>query len=366
MNIPATNVFDQSLSQYDNFAVASSKLSEAKQLMEQKRYEAAVDFAEEALRLATFSKATNMHFSVVKFYYAFADMLMMKFLLVEAELGNEVALINQKKGELFGVKPSSASASPKNLPSASPATLEIIKAAAAKAAPVSQDMEDEEMSNEEPEMVVEAKVEEKKKDYPITIIQDELQIAWESLETARLISEIELSSVPNESSKKVQVAEALGRIFMRMGDLLVMRGKAAEGILEYKKALEVRQGTAEGVSRDLAETYCLLGMAYMAIQKKDSALESFDNAKRIVESLLAKLLNTADAETEKLLDAFVDSSNQTAKKLQDILRVICQKVISCGVMHRSQHWAAYQLWTNSWCRWGLPQKSADPKFSPLQ
>jgi len=329
MSIPATTpMFDQNYVQYDKLALANNKLTEAKQLMEMKRYDAAVDLTQEALSLATDSKTIDKNFPAAKFYYAFADMILTKLLLIESELGNNVNQIDLKKESILGSKVSTPSTSPKSKATASPSILEIIKTAATKNVPVgNRDIEDEEFSNNEvQEPPTDAKVEEKKEDKPVAVVQDELQIAWEHLETARLISEVELSAVPNESEEKAQVSETLGSIFMRLGDLLMMRGQVIEAIKEYKKALEIRQSASEKVNRNIAETYCSLGLAYSTIGKKDCALENFDNAKRLIEPFLAKLLKVKEIDTKKLLEAFVDSSNQLAKKLQDALRMICRKV----------------------------------------
>lgn len=345
MNVPAPYlIFDQNYLQQDKLALANTKLNEAKQLMEMKRYDVAADLAGIALQLATETKTIDKNFPAVKFYYACADMILTKLLLIESELSYEVNQIKLKKDNILGIKVITPSTTPKSNSEASPATLDIIKAAATKGAPlVARDYEEEEQSqNEVHPPTNDIKVEEKKEDKPVAVIQDELQVAWEYLETARLISEIELSAVPNNSKEKAQVSEALGCIFMRMGDLLVMRGQITEGISEYKKALEIRQSDPQQYNRNIAETYCSLGMAYMSIAKRDQALESFDNAKRIIEPFLAKQLKVKEIDTKKLLDAFVDSGNIVAKKLQDVLKMIWRKVSSLyHILDHTIGWNGY-------------------------
>ena len=169
--------------------------------------------------------------------------------------------------------------------------------------------------------------EEKKEEEPVKVINDKMQIAWENFEAARLISERELAKMTDDASNKENVMRTLGHIFMRLGDLLVFEGKIEEGILEYKKALEIRESSKEQNERDLAETYCSLGTAYASIEKKSEALENLNNSKKLISGYLAKILNISTGSDDYLINAFVDSSNQAAKKCQEVLIELTKKVI---------------------------------------
>eukprot|EP00547_Thalassionema_nitzschioides_P009427 CAMPEP_0194226912 /NCGR_PEP_ID=MMETSP0156-20130528/42588_1 /TAXON_ID=33649 /ORGANISM="Thalassionema nitzschioides, Strain L26-B" /LENGTH=433 /DNA_ID=CAMNT_0038959379 /DNA_START=68 /DNA_END=1369 /DNA_ORIENTATION=+ len=93
---------------------------------------------------------------------------------------------------------------------------------------------------------------------------DDSQIAWENLETARLITArmIELSK-EGERRKKLELD--LSQVHLRLGDLQRANGRYSEAIADYLKCLELRQPHLGFYNRKVADTHYNLGLSYMSL-----------------------------------------------------------------------------------------------------
>lgn len=89
---------------------------------------------------------------------------------------------------------------------------------------------------------------------------DDLQIAFECLETARRLYE----KFPSESSDA-----RLAEIRIRIGDLKRFNNDESGAIEEYKKALDIREVICEPHERDLSEVHFNLAQAYVYLGKGD-------------------------------------------------------------------------------------------------
>jgi tetratricopeptide (TPR) repeat protein len=90
---------------------------------------------------------------------------------------------------------------------------------------------------------------------------DDSQIAWENLETARLIV---VKLVASDPSNKKLVLD-LAQIHMRLGDLQRYNGRYLEAVQDYLQCLELRQPVLGPYDRKLASTHYNLGLVYMLL-----------------------------------------------------------------------------------------------------
>ena len=89
-----------------------------------------------------------------------------------------------------------------------------------------------------------------------------MQIAWENMETARVIAEKRRNEVSKDSEAYKEAAKLAARIYMSIGEILSMQEREEreeEALQEFTKALALRLEVEKADSRELAETYFTLG-----------------------------------------------------------------------------------------------------------
>jgi hypothetical protein len=102
---------------------------------------------------------------------------------------------------------------------------------------------------------------------------DDLQIAWENLETARRITQL---IVDNATTSIPEIQLDLSRIHLRLGDLARANGQHFQAIVEYEICLDMRKALFGLYHNKLSEVQFVLAQAYMMFaseaDKEDSEL----------------------------------------------------------------------------------------------
>jgi tetratricopeptide (TPR) repeat protein len=102
---------------------------------------------------------------------------------------------------------------------------------------------------------------------------DDLQIAWENLDVARLILE--------KSSEGYE--QLLSSVYIRLGDLMRLEERPADAVTEYMKALSLREKICSSNDRDLCDVYFCLAVAYVDLSSKVEEMEVKDRKKDALE-----------------------------------------------------------------------------------
>jgi len=92
---------------------------------------------------------------------------------------------------------------------------------------------------------------------------DDSQIAWENLETARLILDKMISSSEEKRLRKLRLD--LSQIHLRLGDLQRFNGRYAEAATDYEKCITIREKYFGPYHRKVADTHYNLGLTYMSM-----------------------------------------------------------------------------------------------------
>lgn len=128
----------------------------------------------------------------------------------------------------------------------------VSEAEAAAAAPVADASAEEEPSAEAPP--------------PAEANVEDMEIAWENLDTARNILEATLASsdmkLTTEFESKLQLD--LAQILLREGDLQRMNGRYSEAIMDYEACLGLRKLLLPPFDRKIADAQYNLGLSYLS------------------------------------------------------------------------------------------------------
>mmetsp|Transcript_25161 Transcript_25161/g.35440 ORF Transcript_25161/g.35440 Transcript_25161/m.35440 type:complete len:534 (+) Transcript_25161:112-1713(+) len=109
---------------------------------------------------------------------------------------------------------------------------------------------------------------------------DDLQIAWENLESARhIVSELISSSSPAMPETKDQKLKLdLAQIHLRLGDLQRTNGRYMDAISDYTSCLELRKPILGEYDRKVADAYYMLGLvSNMLASEGDKQLDEQKN-----------------------------------------------------------------------------------------
>lgn len=254
------------------FPQALQQLAKGKSLLAASDYEAAVQAIGEALEIATRLKG-ELDTDLGDFYYANGNALLCRY---EESVQDQVmpgeplqeAVLNQE------TTPADTDAKP-----------------AAESDVVGLEAEIASAGSESAEEVEESKVEEDPSEV------DELQLAWENLETARVIY---LNSTR---------ADELIKVHVRLGDLEVVRQSYLSAQEEYHKALNLMD--PDTPSRKLAEVYYLLGSTNLAVPEHESeAVDYFDRAMATLEQLKSESRETMEGLIKEIQEKREDAVEQ--------------------------------------------------------
>ena len=253
------------------FPQALQLLAKGKSLLAAADYEAAVQAMGEALEIATSLKG-ELDNDLADFYYANGNALLCRY---EESVQDQVLPGEPLQEVVLNQEASSTNADTKP--------------------PVEPDSEQQaEIASEGSggeEEVEENKAEEDSSDV------DELQLAWENLETARVI----YVNFPS--------GDELIKVHVRLGDLEVIRQSYPSAQEEYQKALNLMD--PETPSRKLAEVYYLMGSTSLAVPERESeAVEYFDKAMATLDQLTTESRGTIEELIKEIKEKREDAMEQ--------------------------------------------------------
>jgi hypothetical protein len=100
---------------------------------------------------------------------------------------------------------------------------------------------------------------------------DDLQIAWENLETARRITQC---IVDNATTSIPEIQLDLSRIHLCLGDLARANGQHFQAIAEYEICLDMRKALFGLYHNKLSEVQFVLAQAYMMVASEADKVDS--------------------------------------------------------------------------------------------
>lgn len=100
---------------------------------------------------------------------------------------------------------------------------------------------------------------------PSAAVED-MEIAWENLDTARNITERLAASIESSSqdARYTKLQIDLAQILLREADLQRLNGRYADAIPDYTRCLELRQQYLPSLDRQLADVQYMLGLANLS------------------------------------------------------------------------------------------------------
>jgi len=295
------------------------------QITEKKAYEVIIDDAQRAL-VSSFSYDGNDYkYENAKLYFAYADAILEKLECTEAEFGeslreiltkNKAAILclpnesedskNEQDTDQI-IKKSKLDKKSDSKKSKQNIKLGLIKKAAKGSVPSNPFGDNPEESESEDENKEDAMESEKMKklaldleeqrlraEKPTPVYKDDLQIAWECLEAARLITENQITKIDQKENQTDynKCKKALGIVRMRLGDVLIMKGDNTKAIKEYDEALKLLKENKKENLKELASLYWSMGI----FEEKNTKF--IQKARHIIEKMICEITNQ---KYEKLL-----------------------------------------------------------------
>jgi HAT1-interacting factor 1 len=152
--------------------------------------------------------------------------------------------------------------------------------------------------------------------------EDDMQLAWEILDLARVIYSDMDASLP-ETQKK------LGEIHYYLGDISLEIENWDQAVSDFEKSIGFKTAVLEENSRELSEVYYKLALAYEYANKLEEShaqlVKSIDVLKRKIESLNTSITVEGKGKEPQTSDAA--EVEQEIKELETILPDIESKVI---------------------------------------
>lgn len=99
---------------------------------------------------------------------------------------------------------------------------------------------------------------------------EDIQIAWENLETSRHI----VSMMRGKDSTDDKLTLDLAQIHMRLGDVQKANDRSAEALEDYRRALELRQPLLGMYNRKVADLYMQSAMVYMTLASAEGVSDA--------------------------------------------------------------------------------------------
>jgi tetratricopeptide (TPR) repeat protein len=109
---------------------------------------------------------------------------------------------------------------------------------------------------------------------------EDMEIAWENLDTARNIVEGLLTQDSVTESTKSKLQLDLAHILLREGDLQRMNGRYTEAIHDYEACLQLRELLLPPFDRKIADAQYNLGLSYLSYSSELQKHENPDAAKQ--------------------------------------------------------------------------------------
>ena len=243
------------------------ELKEGNALVDAGKYEEAIEKLGSVLRDAILVAGNEVDYSLVRYYYDYGDAIIAKLTNSTEIFGDAIQEAISKKGGkvLEGIKKDEDEKG-----------VEEEKHPAQKGNAADSDKEE---SKEGGRPAGDDEIE-------------DLEIAWETMESARVICEkkrAELDPVLNKPEYK-EVTRMTSRIHMGIGEILGMQEREEEALQEFNKALELRLICEDPDSRELAETYYTIGSTILHNRGKER--EAIRYLMRSVDILQANMIQT--------------------------------------------------------------------------
>lgn len=182
---------------------------------------------------------------------------------------------------------------------------------------------------------------------------DDMQIAFENLDVARLI--LEKETHPSRDMRLL-----LSHVYIRIGDLLRQDEQVHEALYEYEKALHIRDGLCESSDRLLCDAHFALAVTHVdlssaksgseedPIEHKHRALYHYRGARECLNLSLMELSgkNEAGSEANKEKDVnelkdLIDVLTETIDALEADLKEVCIESIDLSFICHT--WRAIYL-----------------------
>ncbi|CAE1286696.1 NASP [Acanthosepion pharaonis] len=147
-----------------------------------------------------------------------------------------------------------------------------------------------------------------------------LQLAWESLELAKIIY---LKRKDKESQLKAAQA------FLKLGEVGLETGVYDQAIEDIKECLKIQKEYLEPEEREIAESYYQLGLVHVFAGNHDSSIENFEKAVSVIEARIEKLNKSIEANKDSKETADVEAvynAKTEIKELEEVVPDIKQKI----------------------------------------
>ncbi|XP_020371923.1 nuclear autoantigenic sperm protein isoform X2 [Rhincodon typus] len=119
---------------------------------------------------------------------------------------------------------------------------------------------------------------------------DNLQLAWEMLELAKVIFK-------RQESKEIQLCAA--QAYLKLGEVGIESENYIQAIEDFHECLTIQEKHLEAHNRLLAETHYQLGLAYSLNNQYDFSLKHFKESFNVIEKRLAMLTERIEKAEEK-------------------------------------------------------------------
>ncbi|GCB70894.1 nuclear autoantigenic sperm protein isoform X2 [Scyliorhinus torazame] len=151
---------------------------------------------------------------------------------------------------------------------------------------------------------------------------DNLQLAWEMLELAKVIFQ-------RQESKKIQLCAA--QAYLKLGEVGIESENYIQAIEDFRECLSIQEKHLEPHNRLLAETHYQLGLAYSFNNQYDLSLKHFKDSFSVIEKRLALLTDRIDKTEEKGKSPAKDTDavsedKQEIEELKELLPEIKAKI----------------------------------------
>ncbi|XP_038650101.1 nuclear autoantigenic sperm protein isoform X2 [Scyliorhinus canicula] len=151
---------------------------------------------------------------------------------------------------------------------------------------------------------------------------DNLQLAWEMLELAKVIFQ-------RQESKKIQLCAA--QAYLKLGEVGIESENYMQAIEDFRECLSIQAKHLEPHNRLLAETHYQLGLAYNFDNQYDLSLKHFKDSFSVIEKRLALLTEQIDKTEEKGKSPAKDTDavsedKQEIEELKELLPEIKAKI----------------------------------------
>ncbi|KAL3125486.1 hypothetical protein niasHT_009935 [Heterodera trifolii] len=157
--------------------------------------------------------------------------------------------------------------------------------------------------------------------------EDDGQIAWESLEVARKISENQM-----KSDEAKLWTERKSDVLVALGDCMTVTENFPLALEEFTSALAIRKELFGEADRRTAEVYFWIGRTHKLMDDFKTAAEHFENAKKVLEAVIAakerELKERGEENCESLsheIEELKDTVKGVEEKVQDAVDSIVQQ-----------------------------------------